>query len=82
MAYNKKQTSSNLASKAARTLNNPNASKVAKSLAASTLSQSSSSKQTSRSMETKASAILKSNKYSAETKEFAASVLSQSNKER
>ncbi len=82
MAYNRKQTSSILASKAAKILNNPNASKVAKSLAASTLSQSSTSKQTSSNMETKASNVLRSDKYSKDTKAFAASVLSQSNKER
>ena len=58
------------------------ASKTAKSLAASALSQSSTKKQTGANMETKASNVLKSNKYSDKTKSLAASVLSQSNKER
>jgi hypothetical protein len=79
---NSKQSSKALASKAASTLNDPSASQVQKSLAASVLSQSSSTNQTSSEMETKASDVLKSSKYSDETKSFAASVLSQSNKAR
>ncbi len=79
---NKKQSSRQLASKAASTLNDPSVSQIQKSLAASVLSQSSSSNQTSAEMETKASNVLTSDKYSAETKSFAASVLSQSNKRR
>ncbi|MFB2780640.1 hypothetical protein ACE017_15890 [Shewanella mangrovisoli] len=77
-----KQTSKSVASKAAKTLLNPNASNIQKSLAASAMSQASSSKQTGKDMETKASKVLQSSKYSDETKEFAASVLTQSNKKR
>jgi hypothetical protein len=79
---NTKQSSKELASKAASTLNDPSASKVQKSLAASVLSQSSTGNQTSSEMESKASEVLKSSKYSDETKSFAASVLSQANKAR
>lgn len=79
---NKKSTSKNVASKAAKTLSNPNASKIKKSLAASAMSQTDKDKQTGKDMESKASAVLQSDKYSDETKEFAASVLSQSNKKR
>ena len=79
---NTKQTSKKLASAAAKILRDNNASKTAKSLAASALSQSSTKKQTGANMETKASNVLKSNKYSDKTKSFAASVLAQANKER
>ncbi|MBU2883662.1 hypothetical protein KO525_16630 [Psychrosphaera sp. B3R10] len=79
---NTKQSSKQLASKAASTLNDPSASQIQKSLAASVLSQSSSTHQTSSGMETKASNVMKSDKYSDDTKSFAASVLSQSNKAR
>ena len=79
---NTKQTSKKLASAASKILRDSNASKTAKSLAASALSQSSTKKQTGANMETKASNVLKSNKYSDKTKSFAASVLSQANKER
>ncbi|RZQ52527.1 hypothetical protein C1E23_13760 [Pseudoalteromonas phenolica] len=79
---NTKKSSKQLASKAASTLNDPSASQIQKSLAASVLSQSSSTHQTSSGMETKASNVMKSDKYSDNTKSFAASVLSQSNKAR
>ena len=59
-----------------------NASKTAKSLAASVLAQSSTNKQTGAAMEDKASMVLNSDKYSEDTKSLAASLLSQSNKER
>ena len=71
-----------MASKAAKALGDKNASKIQKSLAASVLSQRSSSKQTGAAMEEVASRVLQSNKYSDETKSFAASVLSQSNENR
>lgn len=77
---NKKTTSQKVASNAAKTLSDPKASKIKKSLAASAMSQANKGKQTGKKMETKASAVLKSDKYSNETKELAASVLSQSNK--
>lgn len=79
---NKKKTSSEIASLAAKTLTDPNASKIAKVLAGSALSQSSSSNQTGSEMEEKASMVLKSNKFSDDTKSLAASILSQSNKNR
>lgn len=82
MTKNLKATSGGIATLASSTLSNPNASTVAKSFAASALSQSSTSKQTSSKMETKASAVLKSAKYSSQTKSLAASVLAQSNKHR
>lgn len=77
---NQKKTSSKVASKAAKSLSDPNASKIKKSLAASAMAQADRGKQTSKEMETKASKVLQSDKYSDETKEFAASVLAQSNK--
>ncbi|MGX5795142.1 hypothetical protein ACWHY4_15385 [Pseudomonas sp. E2-15] len=82
MSKNTKQTSNSMATLAAETLNNPNASAIAKSLAASALAQSSTDKQTSAEMEEKAGKALQSDKYSQETKSLAASVLSQANKER
>lgn len=82
MAINHKQSSSQIASLASRTLSNTNSSETAKQLAASVLSQASSAKQTGKDMEAKASAVLQSSKYSQETKALAGSVLSQSNKNR
>lgn len=82
MTKNTKKTGSSVASQAGSILQSPSASKIQKSLAASALSQSSSSNQTSGAMETKASKVLSSDKYSSSTKQFAASVLSQSNKSR
>lgn len=71
-----------MATLAAETLNNPNASAIARSLAASALAQSGTDKQTSAQMEEKAGKTLQSDQYSEQTKALAASVLSQSNKER
>lgn len=82
MGKNSKKTSPKIASKAAAVLHDRGASNIAKSLAASALSQSSSGKQTGAAMEDKASRVLSSDRYSEATKELAASVLSQSNKER
>ena len=82
MAKNKKQTSKNVASLAAKTLNDDNSSQIAKKLAGSALSQKSSSKQTGSEMEDAASKVLKSSKYNDDTKTLAASILSQSNKRR
>jgi hypothetical protein len=82
MSKNTKATSKQIASKAARTLTDNNASQTAKKLAASALSQKSRSKQTGAELENLASRVLKSSKYNSDTKEFAASVLSQSNKAR
>jgi predicted TIM-barrel enzyme len=82
MTDNKKQTSASIASQAAATLSDPNASAIAKSLAASALSQSGTGRQTGAEMEDKASRVLASSKYSDDTKTLAGSVVSQSNKKR
>lgn len=82
MAKNTNQTSGRIAGLAAQTLQNSSASKTAKSLAASALSQTHTSRQTGAAMESLASTVLRSGKYSPETKELAGSVLSQSNKAR
>ncbi|WP_455826230.1 hypothetical protein [Pseudomonas graminis] len=82
MTKNVKKTSIKMATLAAETLSNPNASAIAKSLAASALAQSGTDKQTSAEMEEKAGKALQSGQYSEETKSLAASVLSQANKER
>lgn len=79
---NNKKTSNEVATQASKTLRDPNSSEIAKSLAASALSQSNSKKQTGKELETKASNVLKSNKYSDDTKGLAASLVSQSNKDR
>ena len=82
MPKNSKQSTPKVAAVAAKTLSNPNASEVAKTLAASVVSQSNTGKQTGAKMETIASKVLHSEKYSETTKSLAGSVLSQSNKNR
>lgn len=82
MSKNTKQTSTQAAALAAKTLTNPNASAIARSLAGSVVAQTHTGKQTGAQMETTASEVLRSEKYSAETKSLAASLLSQSNKDR
>lgn len=82
MSINTKKTSSRIGKLAAETLQDSNSSKIAKSLAASALSQRSGDKQTGAMMEEVASKVLKSDRYASETKELAASVLSQSLKSR
>lgn len=79
---NHKTTSPNVASEAARILQDPGASATAKSLAGSALSQRTPSHQTGASMEDLASRVLDSPKYSDATKTLAGSVLSQSDKPR
>ena len=79
---NKKVTGIKIGSLASKTLRKNSSSAIQKSLAASALSQRSSSKQTGKNIETKASKVLSSNKYNDTTKSLAASVLSQSNKKR
>lgn len=76
-----KSTGSKIASSAARTLSDPNASQIQRSLAGSALAQSGTSKVTSKGMETKASAALKSQTASATTKALAGSLVSQSKKD-
>ena len=82
MSVNTIQTSKVVATLASHTLHDPKASVIAKSLAASALSQSHTKNQTGAEMEHKAAQVLESNKYSKETKTLAASVVAQSNKER
>jgi hypothetical protein len=82
MSVNSKQTSKAVASLASHTLHDPKASTIAKSLAASALSQSHTQNQTGAQMEHKAAQVLKSDKYSKETKTLAASVVARANKER
>jgi hypothetical protein len=79
---NSKRTSNTVGSKAGSVLANSNSSAIAKSLAASALSQAGTSKQTGARMEEKAAAVLGSEKYSAVTRALAGSVVSQSNKKR
>jgi len=79
---NRKKTSTKVASLAAQTLSNSNASATAKKLAGSALSQKSTSNQTGSAMEGLASRVVKSSKYGDVTKTLAASVLSQSNVKR
>ena len=82
MSKNIKQTSSRVAKLAAETLQDIRSSKIAKSLAASALSQRDGDKQTGATMEDVAARVLASDRYASDTKELAASVLSQSNKQR
>ena len=82
MSKNTKETSGNVAKQASEILRDPNASAIAKSLAASGLAQRHTDKQTSAEMEHKAGKVLESEKYSDATKTLAASVLSQSQKDR
>ncbi|MFA3759483.1 hypothetical protein V1951_22020 [Yersinia sp. 2544 StPb PI] len=82
MSKNTKQTSGNVASVAAKTLNDPNASAIQKSLAGSALSQRGTPNQTSGEMEHKASVALDNPNSCALTKQLAASVLAQANKDR
>jgi len=82
MAKNAKKTSAGIASKAAKVLQDPASSKVAKKLAGSALAQANTGSQTGADMEAVASAVLKSDKYAATTKELAGSVMAQCNKDR
>lgn len=82
MSKNTKQTSVRIAKLASETLQDSKASSVAKSLAASALSQRSGAKQTGAEMEAKAARVMASEKYADATKDLAASVLAQANKER
>ncbi|MES2350544.1 MAG: hypothetical protein V4641_23485 [Pseudomonadota bacterium] len=75
-----KSTGGKVATTAGRTLGNPNASALQRSLAGSALSQSGTGKVTSKAMETKASSALKNPNASGTTKQLAGSVTSQSRK--
>jgi hypothetical protein len=82
MTVNKKHTSKSVASLASETLHDPHASQVAKSLAASALSQRIGSKQTGAQMEDTAARVLANSRSSEVSKTLAATVLSQANKAR
>lgn len=82
MSKNTKQTSSRIGKLASETLQDSRTSQIAKSLAASALSQRSGDKQTGAKMEEVAARVLASDRYADDTKELAASVLSQANKQR
>ncbi|MCA3083255.1 MAG: hypothetical protein ING30_12905 [Burkholderiales bacterium] len=82
MPKNTKQTSTQIGRLAAETLQNSSSSQVAKSLAASALSQRSGDRQTGSKMEDTAARVLASDRYAQDTKVLAASVLSQANKQR
>jgi hypothetical protein len=82
MPSNSKQSSPKVATLASETLRNPNASAIARSLAASVLAQANTGKQTSAEMEARAGRVLQSEKYSDETRALAGSVVSQSNQAR
>lgn len=82
MTFNSKKTSPSIAAQASATLRDKNASAIAKTLAASALSQADSSRQTGKDMEATASKVLQSEKYNDANKALAASVLAQSNHER
>ena len=75
-----KQTSSSLASAAAKIMGDNSSSKIQRQLAGSALAQKGNSKETSERMEGLASMVMKSDKYSAATKSLAASVMSQATK--
>lgn len=79
---NSKITSKKIANLASDVLKDDQASKVAKSLAASALSQRNATHQTGTHMEDIASKVLQSEKYADTTKKLAGSVLSQANKNR
>lgn len=82
MSKNTKQTSTRIGQLASETLQSSSASQVAKSLAASALSQRSGDRQTGSKMEDTAARVLASDHYAKGTKVLAASVLSQANKQR
>jgi len=77
-----KSTGGKVASTAGRTLANPNASAIQRSLAGSALAQVGTDKTTGKAMEAKASAALHNPNASATTKQLAGSVTSQSIKKR
>jgi hypothetical protein len=82
MSKNTNQTSSRIGRLASETLQSSSSSQVAKSLAASALSQRSGDRQTGARMEDTAARVLASDHYARDTKVLAASVLSQANKQR
>jgi hypothetical protein len=82
MSKNTNQTSTRIGRLASETMQSSSASRVAKSLAASALSQRSGDRQTGAKMENTAARVLAGDHYAKDTKVLAASVLSQANKQR
>ncbi|KAB2904046.1 MAG: hypothetical protein F9K35_02715 [Burkholderiaceae bacterium] len=82
MGSNTKQTSSQVASLAGKTLQSTGASAVQRALAGSALRQSGTAAQTGAKMEAKASGALDNPRSSSTTKTLAGSVVSQSNRKR
>lgn len=79
---NSKRTSPGVVKQAARTLNDPNASALQRSLAGSALRQATANAQTGAEMEGKASRALDNPRSADLTKTLAATLVSQSNKGR
>ncbi|WFR77248.1 hypothetical protein [Janthinobacterium rivuli] len=77
-----KNTGGKVATAAGRTLGNPNASALQRSLAGSALAQSGTQKVTGKAMEAKASAALQNGNSAATTRSLAGSLVSQSDKKR
>ena len=82
MAGNRRQASETMVSKAGKVLPDPDASAIARRLAAPALAQSGTGKQTGAAMEAKAARVLESSKYASVTHSLAGTVLSQSRKDR
>ena len=82
MTKNAKRTSEPMASMAARTLADENASAIQRRLAGSVLSQSSTGNETGAEMETVAGRVLQNPFYSDLTRSLAGSIVSQSHKKR
>ena len=77
-----KSTGGRVATTAGRTLNDPHASSLQKSLAGSALAQSGTAKVTGKAMEAKASGALQNPRSAPTTKALAGSLVSQSVKKR
>lgn len=82
MAKNAKKTSAKVASTAGKVLADPNASKIQRRLAASSLSQVVPGRQTGSDLEADAAKALDNPNSAETTKTLAATVVSQSNKKR
>ena len=82
MSRNTKATSPQVGTLAGRTLSDPNASAVQRSLAGSALAQRGTGKQTSAAVEQAASRALSGSRSADTTKTLAGSVVSQSNRKR
>ena len=82
MGKNTKQSSTKLASAAAKALQDDKTSAIGKQLATSVSSQETKGKETGKDMEAIASKVLNSEHYSEQNKSFAGSLVSQSNKSR